>query len=155
MTQLDLQQRLESSEAHGAKGWRVAMDVAEELEQVEAERDALQQQVKDLQYKADFKQNLTGQVVDLQKQVNALAAENLDLKHPGTYLPSKRETPATDAIKRQWMAEGAKEVAQYHFVRIDALKEVSRQGYLFHKAAYFDAKSVAAQLRQPEEKVHE
>nr|DAG28316.1 MAG TPA: hypothetical protein [Caudoviricetes sp.] len=28
----------------------------------------------------------------------ALAAEVYDLKHPGTYLPLKRETPATDAF---------------------------------------------------------
>lgn len=28
----------------------------------------------------------------------ALAGEVYDLKHPGTYLPSKRETPATDAF---------------------------------------------------------
>lgn len=44
-------------------------------------------------------------------------------------------------------AEGAFKVADYHFVRIDALKDVSRQGYLFHKAAYFDAVNIVNLLR--------
>ena len=56
-------------------------------------------------------------------------------------------TPATDAYLNAVRAEGADKVAEYHFVRIVALKEVSRQGYLFHKAAYSDAVSVANLLR--------
>lgn len=36
----------------------------------------------------------------------ALAAEVYDLKHPGTYLPSKRETPATDAFLAEVRAQG-------------------------------------------------
>ncbi|MHB7032592.1 hypothetical protein ACYCII_16645 [Enterobacter roggenkampii] len=36
----------------------------------------------------------------------ALAGEVYDLKHPGTYLPSKRETPATDAFMAEVRAQG-------------------------------------------------
>ncbi len=57
------------------------------------------------------------------------------------------ETPATDAYLNSVRAEGADKVAEYHFVRIDALKEVSRQGHLFHKAAYSDAVNVANLFR--------
>lgn len=49
-------------------------------------------------------------VTNLSAQVQGLAAENADLKHPGTYLPSKRETPITDAaleaIRNEARAEG-------------------------------------------------
>lgn len=55
--------------------------------------------------------------------------------------------PATDAYLNSVRAEGADKVAEYHFVRIDALKEVSRQGHLFHKAAYSDAVNVASLFR--------
>ena len=54
---------------------------------------------------------------------------------------------ATAAHLNSLRAEGADKVAEYHFVRIDALKEVSRQGHLFHKAAYSDAVSVANLFR--------
>ena len=57
------------------------------------------------------------------------------------------DTPATDAYLNSVRAEGADKVAEYHFVRIDALKEVSRQGHLFHKAAYSDAVNVANLFR--------
>ena len=43
-----------------------------------------------------------------------MAAEVYDLKHPGTYLPSKRETPATDAFLAEVRAQAHKEGA--HFV---------------------------------------
>ncbi|MDQ0628052.1 hypothetical protein [Pantoea agglomerans] len=55
--------------------------------------------------------------------------------------------PATDAYLNSVRAEGADKVAEYHFVRIDALKEVSRQGHLFHKSAYSDAVNVANLFR--------
>lgn len=42
-------------------------------------------------------EELEATVTNLEAQVQGLAVENADLKHPGTYLPSKRETPATDA----------------------------------------------------------
>ncbi|MCL7671953.1 hypothetical protein M8370_20955 [Enterobacter cloacae complex sp. OE43NF] len=40
----------------------------------------------------------------------ALAGEVYDLKHPGTYLPSKRETPATDAFLAEVRAAAVDEV---------------------------------------------
>ncbi|EPF2803889.1 hypothetical protein ACSQ5Q_003841 [Escherichia coli] len=45
---------------------------------------------------------------------NALAAEVYDLKNPGTFLPSKRETPALDAFLAEVRAQAHKEGA--HFV---------------------------------------
>lgn len=57
------------------------------------------------------------------------------------------KTPATDAYLNSVRAEGADKVAEYHFVRIDALKDVSRQGHLFHKAAHSDAVNVANLFR--------
>ena len=93
---------------------------------------------------------------------DTLAAENVTLKgyiddecyianptgmdYIGAYASSV-ETPDTDAWLNSVRAEGADKVAEYHFVRIDALKEVSRQGHLFHKAAYSDAVNVARLFR--------
>ena len=45
----------------------------------------------------------------------ALAGEVYDLKHPGTYLPSKRETPATDAFMAEVRAQGV-DVAIEHLI---------------------------------------
>ncbi|EPM3638965.1 hypothetical protein ACTLMW_002800 [Enterobacter roggenkampii] len=42
----------------------------------------------------------------LEARCAALAAEVYDLKHPGTYLPSKRETPALDAFLAEVRAQG-------------------------------------------------
>lgn len=42
----------------------------------------------------------------LEAQRDALAAEVYDVKHPGTYLPSKCETPATDDFLREVRAQG-------------------------------------------------
>lgn len=50
---------------------------------------------------------LQEQLAQRNAQIAALTAENLDLKHPGTYLPLKRETPATDAAANALRAEGA------------------------------------------------
>lgn len=46
----------------------------------------------------------------LKARCAALAAEVYDLKHPGTYLPSKRETPATDAFLAEVRASAVDEV---------------------------------------------
>lgn len=43
----------------------------------------------------------------------ALAGEVYDLKHPGTYLPSKRETPATDAFLAEVRAQGVEMFAEH------------------------------------------
>lgn len=42
----------------------------------------------------------------------ALAAEVYDLKHPGTYLPSKCETPALDAFLAEVRAQGVEMLAE-------------------------------------------
>lgn len=43
---------------------------------------------------------------ELEARCAALAAEVYDLKHPGTYLPSKCETPALDAFLAEVRAQG-------------------------------------------------
>ncbi len=43
---------------------------------------------------------------ELEARCAALAAEVYDLKHPGTYLPTKRETPALDAFLRKTREQG-------------------------------------------------
>ena len=109
------------------------------------------------------------EIADLQQKLDAVLAENARMKKAikrifpegtadekggiGFSDASKEchasaiETPATDALLNSVRAEGADKVAEYHFVRIDALKEVSRQGHLFHKAAYSDAVNVAKLYR--------
>jgi hypothetical protein len=104
---------------------------------------------------------------DIGKQLQALAAENAALaryfsasagavEHWNSWadaedkLAPAPETPATDVYLNSLRAEGADKVADYHYVRIDFLKELSRQGHLFHKAAYSDAVNIAAQLRAGE-----
>lgn len=42
----------------------------------------------------------------------ALATEVYDLKHPGTYLPSKRETPALEAFLAEVRAQGVEMLAE-------------------------------------------
>lgn len=60
----------------------------------------------------DVVESAEGDMVDyddyaaLEARCAALAAEVYDLKHPGTYLPSKRETPATDAFLAEVRAQG-------------------------------------------------
>ncbi|MCD0236431.1 hypothetical protein [Enterobacter kobei] len=49
---------------------------------------------------------LKEKVAALESRCAALAAEVYDLKHPGTYLPSKRETPALDAFMAEVLAQG-------------------------------------------------
>ena len=60
----------------------------------------------------DVVESAEGDMVDyddyaaLEARCAALAAEVYDLKHPGTYLPSKRETPALDAFMAEVLAQG-------------------------------------------------
>ncbi|WP_320738758.1 ead/Ea22-like family protein [Enterobacter roggenkampii] len=49
---------------------------------------------------------LLDEINTLEARCAALAAEVYDLKHPGTYLPSKRETPALDAFLAEVRAQG-------------------------------------------------
>ena len=65
----------------------------------------------------------------------ALAGEVYDLKHPGTYLPSKRETPATDAFLAEVLAQGVEmaacaldDVNQFNYANmLDDLAQKIRQ----------------------------
>ncbi|UCQ53315.1 hypothetical protein DCF75_11195 [Edwardsiella tarda] len=41
-----------------------------------------------------------------EKRIAGLATENADLKHPGTYLPSKISAPMTDAFINEMRAQG-------------------------------------------------
>lgn len=60
----------------------------------------------------DVVESAEGDMVDyedyaaLEAKCAVLAAEVYDLKHPGTYLPSKRETPALDAFLAEVRAQG-------------------------------------------------
>lgn len=49
----------------------------------------------------------------LEARCAALAAEVYDLKHPGTYLPSKRETPALDAFLAEVRAQGVEMLVKH------------------------------------------
>ncbi|WP_275216691.1 hypothetical protein [Citrobacter freundii] len=78
----------------------------------------------------------------------ALAGEVYDLKHPGTYLPSKRETPATDAFLAEVRAQGVEMFAAHKRERQQALR--SRSMRMSEEAAGMaaDAENFAAQLRK-------
>ncbi|EPH0107078.1 hypothetical protein RCG79_000547 [Enterobacter roggenkampii] len=66
----------------------------------------------------DVVESAEGDMVDyedyaaLEARCAALAAEVYDLKHPGTYLPSKRETPDLDAFLAEVRAQGVEMAAQ-------------------------------------------
>ncbi len=79
----------------------------------------------------------------------ALAGEVYDLKHPGTYLPSKRETPATDAFLAEVRAQGVESFAesQKEYVRKNRseLDSMTRAAYC---GSAVDAERFAAQLRK-------
>lgn len=72
---------------------------------------------------------------ELQDKCAALAGEVYDLKHPGTYLPSKRETPATDAFLAEVRAQGVEmaacaldDVNQFNYANmLDDLAQKIRQ----------------------------
>ncbi|ELH6290398.1 hypothetical protein Q9Y60_001961 [Escherichia coli] len=57
---------------------------------------------------------------ELEARCAALAAEVYDLKHPGTYLPSKRETPALDAFLAEVRAQARNEGINYAAGRLSA-----------------------------------
>lgn len=57
--------------------------------------------------------------IALKEQNAALAAENYDLKHPGTYLPSKRDTAATDAFLASLRAEAFNDLCKAFILHKD------------------------------------
>lgn len=71
---------------------------------------------------------------NLEAKCAALAAEVYDMKHPGTYLPSKRETPATDAFLAEVRAQGLNAFIQHHSAELDA--------HIKNGGEQFDEKSV-------------
>lgn len=76
---------------------------------------ALQQKLDEETHRAEqnatYLEALTERMMAAEKERDALAVENLDLKHPGTYLPSKRETPATDAYLNSVRADAIVDAA--------------------------------------------
>ncbi|EPY2900226.1 hypothetical protein ACXDBF_003065 [Cronobacter sakazakii] len=78
------------------------------------------------------------------KQCDALAAEVYDVKHPGTYLPSKCETPATDAFIAEQRAQGVEMFSEQQRSYIGKpSKNDAASSYCSREAIQF-----AAQLRQ-------
>lgn len=77
------------------------------------------------------------------KQCDALAAEVCDVKHPGTYLPSKCETPATEAFIAEQRAQGVE-----MFVEDFTAPSVMNNGKFFNEDLADAAKEFAAELRQ-------
>ncbi|HCT5191679.1 hypothetical protein ABKV64_04450 [Enterobacter roggenkampii] len=57
----------------------------------------------------------------------ALAGEVYDLKHPGTYLPSKRETPATDAFLAEVRAQGVDALVERRLTAARLAKEAGHE----------------------------
>ncbi|ELE6493423.1 hypothetical protein L8P93_20800 [Enterobacter kobei] len=74
----------------------------------------------------------------------ALAAEVNDLKPPGTYLPSKRATPAADSVLAEVRAQGAEMFAAYCGEENSVFVEAKAYYCYLPDAAY----EFAAQLRQ-------
>lgn len=145
---------------------------AEAVMQVYQERDALQQQVKDLQDKADFKKNLTEQVVDLEKQVKELEAdcnrysENLQyhITRQGEAETELERLKAEALSLVPYVLDGKEQKAFEHYAKEQRLDlEQHPLHYLFLDVKTNAVRNawreclnyVAAQLRQPEEKGHE
>ncbi|HDR2502741.1 hypothetical protein [Enterobacter roggenkampii] len=84
----------------------------------------------------------------LEARCAALAGEVYDMKHPGTCLPLKRETPATDAFLAEVRAQGVEMFAAHKRERQQALR--SRSMRMSEEAAGMaaDAENFAAQLRK-------
>lgn len=70
----------------------------------------------------------------LEAKCAALAAEVYDLKHPGTYLPSKREAPALDAFLAEVRAHDLNAFIRHHSAELDA--------HIKNGGEQFDEKSV-------------
>lgn len=62
---------------------------------------------------------------ELEARCAALAAEVYDLKHPGTYLPSKCETPALDAFLAEVRARARNELIDELEARFTELSKTS------------------------------
>lgn len=60
----------------------------------------------------DGPKSVADKFAEMKARCAALAAEVYDLKHPGTYLPSKHETPALDAFLAEVRAQGVEMFAK-------------------------------------------
>lgn len=82
----------------------------------------------------DGPKSVADKFAELKAQCAALAGEVYDLKHPGTYLPSKRETPATDAFLAEVRAHDLNAFIRHHSAELDA--------HIKNGGEQFDEKSV-------------
>ncbi|MEY8768979.1 hypothetical protein AB6T85_00800 [Erwinia sp. ACCC 02193] len=124
---------------------------AEAAMQVYQERDALQQQVNALAAEVECMREQSevvyaagynhGHLHTVDGIAYAPGVKD-DFYHSALQVMAEVETPATDAIKRQWMAEGVEQFAAFWESRC-------RHNDTFVGG---EASNYAAQLRQPEEK---
>ena len=90
----------------------------------------------------DVVESAEGDMVDyedyaaLEARCSALAAEVYDLKHPGTFLPSKRETPALDAFLAEVRAQGVEMYAEHLTRKADASGENKNHAYAYLAANF-------------------
>lgn len=102
----------------------------------------------------DCADGLRNKLAESEARCAALAAEVYDLKHPGTYLPSKRETPALDAflaeVRAQAKADGVQEYADSFRHSASKIRECN--GDTIHVRALLhhakNADEFAAQIRK-------
>lgn len=146
MTQLDLQQRLEQAEHRAREAASAAVLIAEKVAEVKAERDALQQQVNALAAEALY---LKDEIVQHSQSTHfcKVCGEDDPCVNDDVCWALTHETPATDAIKRQWMAESLEMFSSKITSKISEKGEPKS-----HYAYAYIAMNFADQLRQPEEK---
>ncbi|QAZ62367.1 hypothetical protein C3B80_07715 [Enterobacter cloacae] len=90
---------------------------------------------------------LRNKLAESEARCAALAAEVYDLKHPGTYLPSKCETPALDAFLAEVRAQGVEMMAAEADQLMDEFGDDSYKVMVTADLQRF-ANAFAAQLRQ-------
>jgi hypothetical protein len=85
----------------------------------------------------------------LEARCAALAAEVYDLKHPGTYLPSKHETPALDSFLAEVRAQGVEQLASLAGNECQRYKSVGdRAGVRKWKSIVILCTDFASQIRK-------
>ncbi|MCM7414427.1 hypothetical protein M8R67_02850 [Enterobacter hormaechei] len=105
----------------------------------------------------DVVESAEGDMVDyedyaaLEARCAALVAEVYDLKHPGTFLPSKRETPALDAFLAEVRAQGVERLANAWYAianETDPGISISDSSRLKYRQRADDAADFANEIRQ-------
>lgn len=153
MTQLDLQQKLEQAQEELKHQMEVHIMVCKHGDRLRKERDALQQQVNALAAEnAAMKERKPG-FTTMQKALTAFysddAVPEMQMLKAYSILRYGVATPATDAIKRQWMAEGADMVVGKLWRMMLTAHKRDKETIL---GVHNSCEKFAAQLRQPEEK---